>query len=249
MYNLSIITINKNNKNGLNKTIESVIIQNFKNFEFIVIDGDSEDGSGLILDKYKSNIDITISEQDSGIYDAMNKGLAKAKGEYILFLNSGDMLYAPNVLQELFNEISGEDYFYGNVALMNDAQEIKILPSAETIYFADRYQHNLPMQPVFFAKKKLLQQFGGFDEQYKIIADVALIAKICSSNAKYKFINIPVTLFDTSGISSQQKNQAKIYRERQHFLKSNFPQYLEDFEHLYKRNFLKSVLNKLKSWF
>jgi glycosyltransferase involved in cell wall biosynthesis len=249
MYNLSIITINKNNKNGLNKTIESVIIQNFKNFEFIVIDGDSEDGSGLILDKYKSNIDITISEQDSGIYDAMNKGLAKAKGEYILFLNSGDMLYAPNVLQELFNEISGEDYFYGNVALMNDAQEIKILPSAETIYFADRYQHNLPMQPVFFAKKKLLQQFGGFDEQYKIIADVALIAKICSSNAKYKFINIPVTLFDTSGISSQQKNQAKIYRERQHFVKSNFPQYLEDFEHLYKRNFLKSVLNKLKSWF
>ena len=249
MITLSVVTINWNNGIGLEKTIESVLNQSFKDIEYIIIDGGSTDNSKTIIQQFSQYIDIAISEQDSGIYDAMNKGLAKAKGEYILFLNSGDMLYAPNVLQELFNEISGEDYFYGNVALMNDAQEIKILPSAETIYFADRYQHNLPMQPVFFAKKKLLQQFGGFDEQYKIIADVALIAKICSSNAKYKFINIPVTLFDTSGISSQQKNQAKIYRERQHFVKSNFPQYLEDFEHLYKRNFLKSVLNKLKSWF
>ena len=249
MYKLSIITINKNNKNGLNKTIKSVIIQNFKNFEFIVIDGESEDGSKLILDKYKPHIDVIVSESDSGIYNAMNKGLAKANGEYILFLNSGDILYAPNVLQELFNEISGEDYFYGNVVLMNDAQEIKILPSAETIYIADQYQHNLPMQPVFFAKKKLLQQFGGFDEQYKIIADVVLIAKICSLNLRYKFINIPVTLFDTNGISSQKKNQAKIYKERQHFVKSTFPQYLEDFERLYKRSFFKSILNKLKSWF
>lgn len=249
MIKLSIVTINRNNGIGLEKTIESVLNQSFKDIEYIVIDGGSTDNSKTIMQQFSQYIDIAISEQDAGIYNAMNKGLAKANGEYILFLNSGDILYAPNVLQELLNEISGEDYFYGNVVLMNDAQEIKILPSAETIYFADQYQHNLPMQPVFFAKKKLLQQFGGFDEQYKIIADVVLIAKICSLNLRYKFINIPVTLFDTNGISSQKKNQAKIYKERQHFVKSTFPQYLEDFERLYKKSFFKSILNKLKSWF
>lgn len=249
MSKLSIVTINWNNGAGLQKTIESVIGQSFKDIEYIVIDGASTDNSQSIIQQYHQHIDIAVSEPDSGIYNAMNKGLAKASGEYILYLNSGDVLYANKVLEMLFKDLSSEDYFYGNIVVLDSSNVVRILPSAENIYFAERYQHNLPPQPAFFARRELLKQVGGFDEQYKIIADVVLIASICSLNLKYKFINIPVTLFDHNGISSKKLNQDKIYAERRHFIQSSFPGYLEDFEKLYKRSFAQTLISKLKSWF
>jgi glycosyltransferase involved in cell wall biosynthesis len=249
MIKLSIVTINWNNGAGLKKTIDSVIAQSFKEIEYIIVDGASTDNSPNIIEEYRAQVDIAISEPDNGIYNAMNKGLAKANGEYIMFLNSGDIFYSTDVLEKLFNEITDEYYFYGNIVVVDQSQKKIYLPSVERIFFAERYQHNLPMQPAFFAKRHLVKEFGGFDEQYKIIADVALIAKICNLNLKYKYINIPVTLFDYHGISSQKENQQKIYKERQHFVKSSFPQYLDDFESLYKRNFFQRVLNKLKSLF
>jgi glycosyltransferase involved in cell wall biosynthesis len=101
MIKLSIITINYNNRDGLEKTIRSVIDQRFTDFEFIVIDGGSTDGSVDNIRKYENKINYWCSEKDAGIYNAQNKGIKKAKGEYCLFLNSGDFLYNEDVLNKI----------------------------------------------------------------------------------------------------------------------------------------------------
>ena len=100
MKTFSIITINYNNKDGLLKTIESVLCQTYKDFEFIVIDGGSTDGSREIIEKYAGHIDYWVSEPDKGIYNAMNKGIKVAHGDYLNFMNSGDYFYNENVLND-----------------------------------------------------------------------------------------------------------------------------------------------------
>lgn len=95
---ISIITINFNNKDGIEKTISSVVAQTYKDIQYIIIDGDSTDGSVEVIKKYHEDIDYWISEPDKGIYDAMNKGILKATGDYVLFLNSGDYLSIEELL-------------------------------------------------------------------------------------------------------------------------------------------------------
>lgn len=111
---LSIITVNLNDKTGLEKTIKSVISQSFSDFEFIIIDGESTDGSIDIINQYKSKISYWVSEKDSGIYNAMNKGIRQAKGEYLYFLNSGDALHNENVLHHIFNDDPHAPFICGN---------------------------------------------------------------------------------------------------------------------------------------
>ena len=96
---ISIITVNFNDKIGLERTLESVFSQNFRNFEYLVIDGGSNDGSKELLEKNSEKINYWVSEPDKGIYNAMNKGISFAKGEYLIFLNSGDHLKNENSLE------------------------------------------------------------------------------------------------------------------------------------------------------
>ena len=114
----SIITVNFNNRDGIRKTIESVISQSFHDYEFIVIDGGSTDGSVDVLQEYNDKITYWVSESDGGIYQGMNKGISKARGEYLNFMNSGDCFYSNDVLQKIENYgytadiITGRDYHY-----------------------------------------------------------------------------------------------------------------------------------------
>ena len=109
----SIITVNYNNKEGLRKTIESVIHQTFRDFEFIVIDGGSIDGSVDVLKEYDSQIDFWVSEPDGGIYQGMNKGIKKATGEYLNFMNSGDCFYSSDVLEKVTGYQYDTDFIVG----------------------------------------------------------------------------------------------------------------------------------------
>jgi len=109
----SIITVNFNNKEGLRQTIESVIHQTYRDFEFIVIDGGSTDGSVDVLKEYDSQIDYWVSEPDGGIYQGMNKGIKKASGEYLNFMNSGDCFYSSDVLEIVTSYQSGADFIVG----------------------------------------------------------------------------------------------------------------------------------------
>src|SRR6476620_8472507 len=113
---ISIITINYNDKEGLKKTIESVISQTFKDFEFLVIDGNSSDGGKDVLEQYKAHIDYCVSEPDTGVYNAMNKGIRAATGDFVLFLNSGDLLYKNDILGRVNASIDNEyGIYYGDV--------------------------------------------------------------------------------------------------------------------------------------
>ena len=106
---LSIITVNLNNKAGLQKTIESVFSQTFTDYEYLVIDGGSEDGSKELIKKYENKFVYWVSEKDKGIFNAMNKGILKASGEYLLFLNSGDYFYDSAVLDDVFDKAASTD--------------------------------------------------------------------------------------------------------------------------------------------
>ena len=110
---LSVITINYNNKNGLIKTINSVINQTYKDFEFIIIDGGSTDGSLEVIQEYSGQINYWVSEPDNGIYHAMNKGIVMAKGEYCNFMNSGDCFFDEQVLKNAFSHNLSVDIFIG----------------------------------------------------------------------------------------------------------------------------------------
>ena len=116
---LSIITVNYNNRDGLQKTIDSVICQTFKDYEWIIIDGGSTDGSRELIEQYQDHFAYWCSEPDKGVYNAMNKGIAKAKGEYVNFMNSGDCFADANVLERLFADGYDEDIIAGLVQLSN----------------------------------------------------------------------------------------------------------------------------------
>lgn len=251
-HKISIITINKNNASGLEKTISSVIKQTYKNIEYIIVDGNSTDNSLNVIKKYSEYISVWISEEDKGIYDAMNKGLDLANGNYVIHLNSGDYLSDNKVIETLVSNITDDfDVIYGNI-IIKDKNLMKQIKSTQHIHYNKTYQHNIPAQPVCFIKREVFSKYGGFDTSYKITADVVLIAKILSDrNIKYKYINIPITVFETNGISSNKNNQNIIFLERKRFLIENFPGYLSDFYKVYEKSFFKNfiyrVINLIKN--
>ena len=208
---LSIITINRNNAGGLRKTIESVVSQTFTDFEYIIIDGASTDDSVNIIKEYVNKIDYWVSEPDKGIYNAMNKGILKAKGEYLLFLNSGDWLVDENKIQLMVNNLNNEDILIANMYLVDDDHSKKnnyigIYPndySNDEITAIDLIFGAIPHNTSFI-KKDLFLKNGLYDETYQIVSDWKfLIKNIVFNNASTKVLrNIFVTNFDMSGIST-----------------------------------------------
>ena len=127
MKQISIITINYNNASGLEKTIRSVVEQTYNEYEYIIIDGASSDKSKEVIQEYQRYIDFWCSEKDSGIYNAMNKGIQKASGEYLLFLNSGDVLNNSAVLADIHGFLSGEDFVYGDLVFVRGMEKKQFL--------------------------------------------------------------------------------------------------------------------------
>ena len=126
---ISVITVNFNNKDGLIKTIESVLEQTYKNIEYIIIDGNSTDGSKDVIENIKEHLSYCVSEKDNGIYDAMNKGIKQATGDYCLFLNSGDFFVTKNVLSQIFfNKTYSNDLLIGRQKFINEKGKISESP-------------------------------------------------------------------------------------------------------------------------
>lgn len=173
---LSIITVNRNNVDGLRKTIESVVSQTFTDFEYIIIDGASTDGSVEVIKEYaKATLPngeglgerlYWVSEPDTGIYNAMNKGILKAKGEYLLFLNSGDWLYSDRVLENVFSLNRNEDFLYGNYS--DKTGDIFYTPETLSAYYF--YKSTMSQQCVFY-KNELFTNGNLFNENYKVASD------------------------------------------------------------------------------
>ena len=218
---LSVITINYNNRDGLRKTIESVVNQTYKDFEYIVIDGGSNDGSVDVIKEYADRIDYWVSEPDKGIYNAMNKGIDVANGEYCIFMNSGDGFYNQDVVAEIFKIELVEDVLCGDMYLSIGC--IKEAPKVLTFkYF---YEEGLGHQACLI-KTVLLKQYL-YNENLKIVSDWEFFLKVLIlKNATYRRIDIIIADFDFNGIS--QTNFELHKQERWSVLKSMFPQRVLD---------------------
>ena len=235
---LSIVTINRNNAAGLEKTLQSVAFQTFKEFEYVVVDGASTDSSVEVIKKYESRFVHLkwVSEPDSGIYNAMNKGIRMASGDYIQILNSADCLAAPDVTERMIAALANSgnpSILYGNM--------IKCFPDGKTLVdksFAGReitmqgmYMGTLNHDPAYILRD-LFEKYGYYDESLKIVSDWKwYLQAIVLGGEKPQYTDIDVTLFDMTGISESDGNKDKIRKERQMVLKDLIPSaYLHDYE-------------------
>lgn len=203
---LSIITINRNNCAGLSRTMDSVIRQTCKDFEWILIDGASTDGSLDFIRQNEQYITYWVSEPDKGIYNAMNKGLRQAHGNYCLFLNSGDWLAQDSTIADVLPILSG-DIFVAR-SLYHNGQKItgkSRFISQENFSLSTLARESLPHQSTFI-RTALLRKSGGYDESYRLLADWAFFLKMAINNsAEFVFSGICTSVYDTSGFSATQK--------------------------------------------
>lgn len=204
---LSIITINFNNAEGLRRTMESVYAQTCRDFEYIVVDGASSDGSVAVIKEYAQKLENFqwTSEPDTGIYDAMNRGIRKSSGEYVLMLNSGDFLIDEHVIEWIMPELHTEDMIQGNVIEDYPDKTIRYRGYGRSdISFFDVMDANFPHQAMFI-KLSTMEQYGYYDASYKKGADTYfLITSLGLGNATFRYVDIDITNFDVNGISSMK---------------------------------------------
>lgn len=201
---LSIITINYNNRDGLQKTIESVVGQTFHDIEYVVIDGGSTDGSVDVIKEYADKINYWVSEKDNGIYHAMNKGVKAAHGEYALFLNSGDCLCNEHVIATVFEHELKADIVCGDI--INDKGGRMDAPEKVTMEY---FMLGCLPHPSSFIRRKLFD-IHPFNEQYMIGGDWEFFMfHLIRQDVSYQHIELPVTFFDTTGISSTSIGRSK----------------------------------------
>lgn len=221
----SIITINYNNHDGLRKTIESVINQSYKDFEYIVIDGGSTDGSKEVIEEYTNHIDYWVSEPDKGIYNAMNKGINVAHGDYLNFMNSGDCFYNNNVLSDTLPYLTA-DIVYGRLFYFNHKERsVYLKGSPNMLHF---YDNTLNHQSSFISRKLFADSL--FDESYKIVSDWKFfIESLVFKNCSFVTMPVKVGLFEGDGIS--ETNRTLDAKERNEVLENMFPpRVIEAFE-------------------
>ena len=226
---LSIITINRNNAPGLQKTMQSVVNQTDMDMEYIVIDGASSDESVDIIQRFASQRDIRwVSERDNGIYNAMNKGIGMAQGEYIMILNSGDYLASPKVVEMMGHALVSNnhpDILYGNmIKIWPDGKTIRDNQLRDDYSLFDFYQGTLNPDGTYI-RRSLFQQFGPFDESMKICSDWAWFLKtVGMGGVKPLHVDINVLYFDMTGVSeSGERSRQTIYNERRQVLKQTLP--------------------------
>ena len=239
---LSIITINRNNAVGLEKTMRSVAAQTFKEFEYIVIDGASTDESVEVIKRHEAEFSHLrwVSEPDSGIYNAMNKGIRMASGDYVQILNSADALAAPDVTERMLAALEKADcpsIFYGNmVKCFPDGRKLvdKSFAGRE-ITMLDMYTGTLNHDPAYISRD-LFEKYGYYDESLKIVSDWKwYLQAIILGGEKPQYVDMDVTLFDMTGISEDAKSKAVIREERAKVLEAMVPStFLHDYQHYAK---------------
>jgi glycosyltransferase involved in cell wall biosynthesis len=194
---ISIITVSYNSANTIKETIDSVLSQEYPDIEYIIIDGLSTDGTQEIVKSYGSKISKFVSEKDSGLYDAMNKGISLATGDVIGILNSDDVYAHDKVISEVMNTVKHEkvDVVYGDLFYFKTEFPNKALRYYKGgVFSLSRVSYGLmPPHPTFFIKKDVYEKYGKFDTRYTLSADFDLILRFLGVH-KVPFAYIPKVL-------------------------------------------------------
>lgn len=216
---ISIITIGLNNREGYERTLLSVVGQTCKDYEFIVIDGGSTDGSVDVIRRYENIVACWISEPDSGIYNAMNKGVARATGDYCIFMNSGDEFHAPDVLERVARQLGDKDIYVGNEQMGKNGHFYSVPDRLSAVFVL---QKGLPHQAAFI-RTRLLKE-NSYDESLRIASDWKFfVEELVLHDRSYEHLDLVVSLFDISGISYMKGNQDLLQQERRQVLGELFP--------------------------
>jgi glycosyltransferase involved in cell wall biosynthesis len=239
---LSVITINRNNAGGLEKTIRSVIGQTFTGFEYIVIDGNSGDGSAGIIKQYADKISYWVSEPDTGIYNAMNKGIKKARGDYCLFLNSGDYLINHKTLAEVLSRADGgADIYYADCVLSDG--KISVYPEKLDVNYLIKgpISHQNALM-----RRSLFTEHGLYNEALTIGSDWEYFLKeMWIYKTRFSHLPSPLAVFDVNGIGSRDPNLRR--REKEIIYKNVFGDLSGSLMELY--SYRRSVYSDiLKRW-
>ena len=225
----SVITVCKNEGRTLEQTILSVKNQTYKNIEHIIIDGNSTDETESILKKYKKDL-IILSENDNGIYDAMNKGLTLATGDFIIFINANDYFYDEKVVENVNSQIDNNpnaEFIYGQgvfVELNNPAKIVSIISNKYIKNVYDIYDGGMFNHQSVFYKKTLFEKYGNFSTKYKIVSDNVFNLKcVIKHRCKVMLSDLYISKRSTCGISTSDTELLK--RERIQLRKIYFPFY------------------------
>ena len=246
---ISVITINFNNKFGLEKTIQSVISQPLfiEHIEYIIIDGGSNDDSVETIKKFEGSIHSWISEKDEGIFHAMNKGLQKATGEYVIFMNSGDV-FCNNLIDKEFIDRLNTQLVYGNYYLESELPK-NLCKQTETIDFAYLLGRTICHQALFMERDLCLKY--PFEYKFNIIGDWIQLFKIMKNkNPTVQYMNQAICIYDIEGLSIQQND--KRLQQRAEFLSLNYGEWelvtLKKLGRLRSRDFYFWVMNSVDSY-
>jgi len=230
---LSIVTINYNNAEGLRRTLASVAAQTYRGIEHIVVDGASADGSVNVIREYdalnsSSENPLVVSwssEPDNGIYNAMNKGIKRASGDYIQILNSGDILASDDVVEKMLAalEVNGNpDFLYGNMVKKDYFSGTVVGKSEKVEYSLLQYYTSTMNHDCCYISRRLYEKYGLYDESLKIVSDWKwFLQAIGMGDVRPVYVDIDVTIFDASGIS--ETNMELRDRERRRVLEETLP--------------------------
>jgi putative colanic acid biosynthesis glycosyltransferase len=195
---ITVVTVTYNAYDLLEKTIRSVINQTYGNIEYIIIDGDSTDNTSVLLEQYKHDIAVCVSEKDKGIYDAMNKAIQLATGEWIIFINAGDFFASDNVIKKVFSEhnVTDYDFIYGQ-HIWNDGLTRDVVPNRPL---------ELMWQRICFSHQSLFSRASLMKERpyklnYKIVSDYENYFHHYSNGKKFMSVDVPVSVFLAGGTS------------------------------------------------
>lgn len=209
---ISIITIVYNNVRDIGYTLSSVARQTYPYIEYIVVDGASTDGTLEVVQKYASRVNVLISEKDEGIYDAMNKGLARATGEYVLFLNSGDELYEDATVQKVVKKGRGADIIYGETKLIDEHRRVigdrRHKAPKRFDWRSFRYGMNICHQAIYVRRAIA----PAYDTRYQLSADIDWVINAAKKAKSAVHIGEYVAKYLVGGMSQQRHRQSLIER-------------------------------------
>lgn len=229
MKKLCIITINLNNLKGLQKTVNSVLQQSFKEFDYVVIDGGSNDGSADFIKEQKNHFSYSLSEPDNGIYQAMNKGIKKANAEYLLFLNSGDYLKDDSILEQVIPYLKEESIVYGDLIVEDQKGEQISYTFPDQVNINYLIKNYLP-HPSSFFHHSVFEKVGLYNEKDALTSDwQTYMLAIFRNGMTYKHIDLAVSVFNLMGQSTDSDNLGKIEKEKLNFLIYNTEVLNQDF--------------------
>ena len=198
---ISVITIVYNGFSYIEKTIQSVVSQSNKNIEYLVIDGGSTDGTVDVIHRYDKRISQIIVEKDQGIYDAMNKGLDRANGDYVIFMNGGDCFASSQILSEIFSCNSDFDFLYGD-SYINDKNKIYYKRARPHQYaWYGMFAHHQSM----IYNLRMIRRYGiKYDLSYIVAADYKFTLEVLKYAHKVIYLSTPISIFLLGGISEKK---------------------------------------------